>query len=106
MTDSYYRYHVFFCTNQREDGRPCCGRFPAVALRDYMKQQVKALNLSGKGAVRVNNAGCMDRCSLAPVLVIYPDAVWYRYENQTDIDEIIREHLQQGQIVSRLRIEK
>ena len=106
MAESYYRHHVFFCTNQREDGKKCCGQFPAVELRDYMKQRVKALKLNGKDAVRVNNAGCMDRCSLAPVLVIYPDAVWYRYENQADINEIIHEHLQNSTIVTRLRIEK
>jgi (2Fe-2S) ferredoxin len=106
MAESYYQYHVFFCTNQREDGKKCCGLCAADELREYMKQRVKALGLRGKGAVRVNNAGCLDRCAYGPLLVIYPDAVWYRYENKADIDEIIHSHLQQGQIVSHLRIEK
>jgi (2Fe-2S) ferredoxin len=37
-------------------------------------------------------------------MVIYPDAVWYTYVDQGDIDEIISEHLQNGRIVERLRI--
>jgi (2Fe-2S) ferredoxin len=46
----------------------------------------------------------MDRCELGPVMVIYPEAVWYTYVDQEDIDEIIQEHLQNGRVVERLRI--
>lgn len=101
---SHYRYHVFFCTNQREDGGACCGDHDAQAMRDYAKQRIKALGLSGPGRCRINSAGCMDRCSEGPVLVVYPDAVWYTYVDTTDIDEIIEEHLIHGRVVERLRI--
>jgi (2Fe-2S) ferredoxin len=101
---SHYRYHVFFCTNQREDGSACCGDHDAQAMRDYAKQRIKALGLSGPGRCRINSAGCMDRCSDGPVLVVYPDAVWYTYVDTTDIDEIIEEHLIHGRVVERLRI--
>ena len=100
----YYKYHLFFCTNLREDGRACCQRFDAKALRDYAKQRCKELGISGSGGVRVNTAGCMDRCDEGPVLVIYPEAVWYSYIDQEDIDEIIEEHLLNGRPVGRLRI--
>lgn len=103
MTDSYYRYHVFFCTNQRKAGEQCCNSHAAEAMRDYLKQQTKALNLIRQG-VRANTAGCMNRCKLGPVLVIYPEAVWYTYHDKNDIDEIIHEHLQHGRIVERLRL--
>lgn len=73
-------------------------------MREYAKDRVKALKLSGPGKVRINVAGCLDRCDQGPVLVIYPEAVWYTYVDQEDIDEIIREHLQNGKIVERLRI--
>lgn len=101
---SYYRYHVFFCTNLRDDGRPCCQEHGARELRDYAKARIKHLGLSGVNGVRVNTAGCMDRCSEGPILVVYPEGVWYTYEDQSDIDEIIDRHLVHGEPVERLRI--
>lgn len=101
---SYYRYHVFFCTNQREDGSDCCQRFDARALRDYAKQRSKELGLAGEGGVRINTAGCLDRCADGPVMVVYPEATWYTYLDRADIDEIIDEHLLHGRIVERLQI--
>jgi (2Fe-2S) ferredoxin len=71
-------------------------------MRDYMKKRVKELGLSGPDMVRVNNAGCLDRCDQGPVIVVYPEATWYTYLDQEDIDEIIASHLQQGRIVERL----
>ena len=101
---SYYRHHVFFCTNKREDGSACCQNFDAQAMRDHAKARVKELGLNGKGAVRINNAGCLDRCSEGPVIVVYPEGVWYTYVDQADIDEIIEEHLRHGRVVERLKI--
>lgn len=101
---SYYQYHVFFCTNLREDGSACCQRFQAQEMRDYAKQRSKELGIAGQGKVRINSAGCLDRCAEGPVLVVYPDAVWYSYVDTEDIDEIIEEHLVHGRIVERLRI--
>lgn len=101
---SYYKYHVFFCTNQRENGTACCQNHDAQAMRDYAKDRVKQLKLSGRGKCRINNAGCMDRCGQGPVIAVYPEGVWYSYKNREDIDEIIREHLQNDRIVERLKI--
>ncbi len=101
---SYYRHHVFFCTNFREDGSTCCQRFDALAMRDYAKQRSKDLGLAGPGGVRINTAGCLDRCEEGPVMVVYPEGVWYSYVDQEDVDEIIEKHLLHGRIVERLRI--
>ncbi len=101
---SYYKYHVFFCTNLREGGAACCQRYNAQAMRDYAKKRSKELGIAGEGQVRVSSAGCMDRCSEGPVLVVYPEAVWYSYVDQSDIDEIIDEHLVHGRVVERLKI--
>jgi len=90
--------------NQREGGEACCGNHNAQAMRDYAKLQIKALGLSGAGGIRVNNAGCLDRCSQGPCIVIYPDGVWYTYVDRHDIDEIIAKHLQGGHVVERLKI--
>ena len=101
---SYYKYHVFFCTNLRADGSACCQRFNAQAMRDYAKQRSKELGITGEGKVRINTAGCLDRCQEGPVLVVYPEGVWYTYIDQSDVDEIIEEHLVNGHVVERLRI--
>jgi (2Fe-2S) ferredoxin len=101
---SFYRHHVFFCTNLREDGRACCQRFDAQAMRDYAKARCKSLGISGPGGVRINTAGCLDRCEEGPVVVVYPEAVWYSWIDRQDIDEIIDEHLVHGRVVERLQL--
>ena len=105
MSDKpYYEHHVFFCLNQRDGGRPCCADKGAQAAQEHAKSRIKQLNLNGQGKVRINKAGCLDRCEEGPVLVVYPDAVWYTYVDQADIDEIIDRHVVNGEIVERLRI--
>jgi (2Fe-2S) ferredoxin len=101
---SYYQRHVFFCLNQRDDGRACCGAHDAERLQAHAKARIKALDLSGKGMVRINKAGCLDRCDDGPCLVVYPEGVWYTYVDEQDIDEIIDRHLVGGEPVERLRL--
>ena len=103
---SYYEKHVFFCCNERGPGadRPCCAGRGAQEMRDYAKKKVKQLDLAGPGKVRINKAGCLDRCEEGPCVVVYPDAVWYTYVDRHDIDEIIEEHLVHGRVVERLRM--
>jgi (2Fe-2S) ferredoxin len=101
---SYYRHHVFFCTNQREDGSQCCADCGAPGLRDYLKRRTKELGIAGQGGVRVNTAGCLDRCTEGPVIVVYPQAVWYTYVDQDDLEEILTEHLVRGRVIERLRL--
>jgi (2Fe-2S) ferredoxin len=100
---SYYQHHIFFCTNDRDDGRPSCGQCGSE-LRDYAKKKIKSLGLNGAGKVRVNNAGCLDRCDEGPTMVVYPEGVWYHCANQADVDEIIASHVQGGMVVERLRM--
>ncbi len=102
---SFYKYHVFFCTNQRDTGESCCANFNARAMRDYAKKRSKELGLAKPGGVRVNLAGCMGRCEQGPVIAIYPQGVWYTYVDQDDIEEIITSHLQNDQPVERLMIQ-
>ena len=101
---SYYQRHVFFCLNQRDDGSACCANHNSAAMQAHAKERVKKLGLNGQGMVRINKAGCMDRCDEGPVVVVYPEAVWYTYVDAHDIDEIIDEHLVNGRVVERLKI--
>jgi (2Fe-2S) ferredoxin len=99
---SYYKHHLFICLNQRSNGQACCSQHDAQAAFDHCKARVKALGLAGPGGVRVNKAGCLDRCAGGPVAVVYPEGTWYTFVDQADIDEIVDQHLAQGQVVQRL----
>ncbi|MBI5329150.1 MAG: (2Fe-2S) ferredoxin domain-containing protein [Betaproteobacteria bacterium] len=127
---SYYQHHLFFCLNQREDGGACCSDHNAEAMFEYAKKKAKKMGLHGKpvecsdkaegcaatclrgcmeaapeaGMSRINRAGCFDRCGEGPVCVVYPDAVWYTYVDEDDLDEILESHLRDGIPVARLRI--
>ena len=101
---SYYQRHVFFCCNQREAPEKCCnesGGDRHAGLRQGARQGARP---RGQGQVRINKAGCLDRCEEGPVIVVYPEAVWYTYVDRDDIDEIIDRHVVGGEIVERLRI--
>ena len=99
---SYFKRHIFFCLNQREGGQACCAQQGAQAAFDHCKAAVKAAGLNGPGGVRVNKAGCLDRCAGGPVAVVYPEAVWYTYVDSKDIDDIVQSHLVNGEPVQRL----
>ena len=98
----YYKHHIFFCLNQRDNGENACQQHAAQAGFDHCKARVKAAKLNGPGAVRVNKAGCLDRCAGGPVAVVYPEEVWYTYLDNDDIDEIVDSHLKNGKLVERL----
>ena len=101
---SYYQRHIFFCCNQRKDGKDCCAAHDAAALLAHAKDRVAELGLKGKGKVRVSQSGCLGRCDDEPVAVVYPEAVWYGKLTLADVDEIITSHLVRGEPVARLRL--
>ena len=101
-SEHYYERHIFFCLNDRDPGKDACAHHRAQEGYDRCKSQVKAAGLSAPGKVRVNKAGCLDRCAGGPVAVVYPEAVWYTFVDNADIDEIVTSHLQHGQVVERL----
>ncbi len=98
-----FKSHIFCCTNRRDPGhkRGCCAEKGAEGLRDYMKKRAKELGLP---KVRVNTAGCLDRCELGPCMVIYPEGTWYTYKTEADVDEILATHIAGGGRVERLML--
>ena len=101
---SHFKRHVFFCCNQREAPEKCCASAGAAGLPECARDSAEALGVAGPGKVRVNKAGCLDRCEEGPVIVVYPEAVWYTYVDRADIDEIVDRHVVNGEIVERLVI--
>ena len=102
----YYQRHLFFCTNDRgtDSERPSCNQCGSAALREYAKAKAKKAGLTGAGKIRINTAGCLDRCEQGPVCVVYPEGVWYTYIDEDDVDEIIDSHIIKGKPVERLII--
>lgn len=98
----FYEKHLFFCVNQKEEGKKCCKNAGSLEMFHYAKQKIAELGLSGKGKIRVSSSGCLGRCALGPILVIYPEAVWYTYQSQADIDRIIEQHLLHNNPVAEL----
>jgi (2Fe-2S) ferredoxin len=99
---SYYQRHIFFCLNHRDGDEDSCSKHGAQDGFDHCKKRVKGEKLAGPGGVRVNKAGCLDRCAGGPVAVVYPEAVWYTFVDKSDIDEIVDSHLKNGKVVERL----
>jgi (2Fe-2S) ferredoxin len=99
----YFDTHIFVCCNRRPDGHPrgSCAAKGSERLRDYMKARAKELGIA---RIRVNSAGCLDRCELGPCVVLYPDGAWYKIETTADVDAILEQHVVAGGRVPALRL--
>ncbi len=91
----YFDAHVFVCCNRRPEGHPrgSCAARGSERVRDYMKARAKELGLR---RVRINTAGCLDRCELGPCVVIYPDGIWYRVGSPEEADAVLERHIAGG----------
>ena len=96
-----FAFHLFCCTNRRDLSEPrgSCAAKGSEELRDYMKARVKELGIP---SARVNAAGCLDMCERGPVIVVYPEGIWYRVRTEADVKEIMERHIVNGEPVERL----
>ena len=102
---SFYKRHLFFCNNIKDLEEQCCSKFGAKDFYTYAKSRVRDMGLLGEGNFGVSESRCLGRCEYGPVIVVYPDNVWYQYIDQDDVDEVIDSHLLNGEIVARLKID-
>ena len=91
-----YRTHVFVCTS----GEDCPTRGDVEGYVKFLRAE--ALRAGLKTDVRVNKAGCFSQCGHGPMIVFYPDDVWYTGVKQEDLKEIVESHLIGGKPVERL----
>jgi (2Fe-2S) ferredoxin len=98
-----YERHVFACFIQRPQGHPrgSCGDQGAVPLWERLNNKLQQEGLSNVG---FTPAGCLGFCMTGPLMVVYPEGVWYRPIVPDDIDEIVETHLKGGKLVERLVI--
>ncbi len=47
-------------------------------------------------------AGCLGFCKTGPLMLVYPEGIWYRPTTPEDIDEIVESHFKNGKRVDRL----
>lgn len=101
MTEQYFDFHIFCCTNERKPDAPrgSCARSGGEDIRAYLKSRVKELRVE---KTRVNMSGCLDRCEMGPVMVVYPQGIWYNCPSIADAEEILQSHIIGGKPVERL----
>jgi (2Fe-2S) ferredoxin len=99
-----FERHVFVCCNARPKGapRPSCISNGTSDLHAELQRRVRAAGLGGR--VRINKSGCLDQCEHGPMVVVYPEAVWYGNVQPQDAAVIVEEHLVAGRPVERLRV--
>lgn len=98
------KYHAFFCTTSRPPGHPrgCCISKGGQPLFERLMGKFQQAMLWDKG-VSVAQASCLGACNAGPVMVVYPENVWYAPKTAEDIDEIVASHFGKGEVVQRLR---
>ena len=92
-----YERHVFVCTG----GETC----PTQGdVEKFVKTLRAGVAAAGKQVeIRVNKAGCFSQCGHGPMMVVYPENVWYCSVQESDLQEILDSHVLGGKPVERLR---
>ena len=83
---SFYKKHVFFCTNQKDGGKKCCQQADATAMFEHARECAKTQGLTD---IRINKSGCLGRCAEGPCVVVYPEGRWYTYKTKHDVAAIV-----------------
>lgn len=97
-----YDFHVFVCSNQKPEGKKCCGEDLGTESVKLLREKIRGKQ--SERNIRIQRAGCLDLCSKGPAMVVYPEGIFYRFRNQEDLEIIAEEHLINGTPVKSLMI--
>lgn len=99
------KLHLFVCQNDRPaQGRPSCAVRGSARVLSALQRELGA-DPALWGQVAVTPCGCLGPCFEGPIVVVYPEAVWYRGVTESDVPEIVAQHVKGGRPVERLRLE-
>lgn len=101
-----HKYHAFVCGQSRPEGHPrgcCTSKGGGKTMFDQLFQRFQQGMLWEKG-VSVAQASCLGFCGNGPLMVVYPEGVWYQPKEDKDFDEIVQSHFLEGKVVERLKV--
>jgi (2Fe-2S) ferredoxin/SAM-dependent methyltransferase len=95
-----FRSHIFVCTQEKPEGVASCSANGSLSVLNAFRHELESCGLAEE--VLLTACGCLGACDHAPIVIVYPEGVWYSGVRPEDASEIIHDHIVSGKIVSRL----
>ena len=95
-----FRHHIFVCTQEKPAGVPCCPAGGAGGLLGVLERELISQGLDNEA--QVSTCGCLGLCDDGPIMIVYPEGIWYRKVKEEDAAEVVSSHLRSGKVVARL----
>jgi (2Fe-2S) ferredoxin len=92
--------HVFVCTQQKPEGVPSCSAAGSTQILQALERELQAQGVAG--SAQVTTCGCLGLCDEGPMMLVYPQGVWYRRVRPEEVAEIVASHLGAGKPLARL----